>query len=82
MAVESTTEAEVPLPERKSALCSTSGTGIHLEQAIDTLRAAGLNISEELLTHLSPLGWEHIVLTGEYRWTSDSARRPGQRRDR
>ena len=22
----------------------------------------------ELLAHVSPLGWEHINLTGEYRW--------------
>ena len=22
----------------------------------------------ELLAHVSPLGWEHIHLTGEYRW--------------
>jgi TnpA family transposase len=54
---------------------------VYLEQAVATLRAAGLEIPEELLQHLSPLGWEHIVLTGEYRWTSDVARRPGQRRE-
>ncbi|ECU6447789.1 transposase, partial [Escherichia coli] len=22
----------------------------------------------DLLAHVSPLGWEHINLTGEYRW--------------
>jgi hypothetical protein len=54
---------------------------VYLEQAVATPRAAGLKIPEELLQHLSPLGWEHIVLTGEYRWTSDVARRPGQRRE-
>lgn len=46
-----------------------------------TLRADGLEIPDDLLQHLSPLAWEHIVLTGEYRWTSDVARRPGQRRE-
>ncbi|MGE4340979.1 MAG: Tn3 family transposase, partial [Pigmentiphaga sp.] len=25
-------------------------------------------LSADLLTHVSPLGWEHINLTGEYRW--------------
>jgi hypothetical protein len=24
----------------------------------------------DLLPHVSPLGWEHINLTGEYRWPS------------
>jgi hypothetical protein len=48
---------------------------------VAALRAAGFEVPEELLQHLSPLGWEHIVLTGEYRWTLDVARRPGQRRE-
>lgn len=26
------------------------------------------NIDTSLLPHVSPLGWEHITLTGEYRW--------------
>ncbi len=28
----------------------------------------GKNIDERLLPHLSPLGWEHINLTGDYIW--------------
>lgn len=28
----------------------------------------GLKINEQLLSHLSPLGWEHINLTGHYIW--------------
>ena len=36
----------------------------------------------ELLAHVSPLGWEHINLTGEYRWPgadpSGTAKRLGQ----
>ena len=35
----------------------------------------------ELLAHVSPLGWEHINLTGEYRWSgadpSGTAKRLG-----
>ena len=30
----------------------------------------------ELLAHVSPLGWEHINLTGEYRWPSADRRAP------
>jgi hypothetical protein len=26
----------------------------------------------DLLAHLSPLGWEHINLTGDYVWKPDS----------
>nr|WP_313933857.1 Tn3 family transposase [Citrobacter freundii] len=28
-------------------------------------------INEQLLSHLSPLGWEHINLTGDYIWKSN-----------
>jgi hypothetical protein len=30
----------------------------------------GKTLSPDLLAHVSPLGWEHINLTGEYRWTT------------
>jgi hypothetical protein len=32
------------------------------------LREAGQLVKDSLLTHLSPLGWEHINLTGDYVW--------------
>ena len=38
-----------------------------LDRAITTLRAVE-PIPGELLTHLSPLGWEHVNLTGDYVW--------------
>lgn len=41
---------------------------VYLEQAIQTLKAAGHPIDHTLLPHLSPLGWEHINLTGNYSW--------------
>jgi hypothetical protein len=25
-------------------------------------------LSPDMLAHVSPLGWEHINLTGDYRW--------------
>ncbi|MBS3025527.1 Tn3 family transposase, partial [Acidiphilium multivorum] len=31
-------------------------------------RRGGKLLSPDLLAHVSPLGWEHINLTGEYRW--------------
>ncbi len=40
----------------------------HLPAAVEELRSRGENIPDEVLGHLSPLGWEHITLTGTYRW--------------
>ncbi len=39
-----------------------------LGRAIRERKRAGLEIPENLLRHISPLGWEHIHLTGKYRW--------------
>ena len=36
--------------------------------AVARRQRAGLDCSAELLAHISPLGWAHILLTGEYRW--------------
>ena len=41
----------------------------YLNRAIVALRAAE-EVPDELLAHLSPLGWEHINLTGDYVWAS------------
>ena len=41
---------------------------VYLERAVRALRAAGKNIDDGMLRHLSPLGWEHINLTGDYVW--------------
>jgi Tn3 transposase DDE domain len=41
---------------------------LHLERAISTLLSLGKDIPEILLPHLSPLGWEHINLMGDYVW--------------
>ena len=54
---------------------------VYLERAVTTLRASGADVPDALLQHLSPLAWEHILLTGEYRWAPDPTRRPGQRRE-
>lgn len=41
---------------------------VYLERAVQSLKAHGQSIDDTLLTHLSPLGWEHINLTGDYAW--------------
>ena len=53
---------------------------VSLDLAVAGLRAQGVPIPEEHLAHLSPLGWAHITLTGEYRYGPEPGRRPGQRR--
>lgn len=39
---------------------------VHIENAINLLKNKGLQLNDQLLSHLSPLGWEHINLTGDY----------------
>lgn len=41
---------------------------VYLERAVQALRESGKTIDDEVLMHLSPLGWEHINLTGDYHW--------------
>lgn len=38
------------------------------EATDDPRMGRGVEITDEHLRHLSPLGWEHIALTGVYRW--------------
>lgn len=40
----------------------------HLGRAVTARTHDGLDCPPELLSHISPLGWAHILLTGEYRW--------------
>ncbi len=44
---------------------------VYIERAIQALRESGQEIDDTLLSHLSPLGWEHINLTGDYIWQQD-----------
>ncbi len=41
---------------------------VYLERAVQALRDSGKNVDEKLLPHMSPLGWEHVNLTGDYNW--------------
>ena len=49
----------------------------YLNRAINALRAVE-QVPEQLLAHLSPLGWEHVNLTGDYVTTTSG--RPRNRR--
>ncbi|OJW70043.1 MAG: hypothetical protein BGO68_03140 [Candidatus Amoebophilus sp. 36-38] len=42
---------------------------IYLEQAIQFLKDHSQVVDDNLLKHISPLGWEHINLTGDYLWS-------------
>lgn len=53
---------------------------VYLEKAVDYLQEQGMDIPEEHLQHLSPLGWEHINLTGDYVWNLKQATSFGQLR--
>ena len=41
----------------------------YLERAVAALRKVE-DVPDHLLAHLSPLGWEHVNLTGDYIWQS------------
>ncbi len=41
---------------------------IYIEKAVQHLRKDGWEITDKHLEHLTPLGWEHISLTGDYIW--------------
>ena len=43
----------------------------YLERALAAMRADGLHVDPELIARLSPLGWEHINLSGDYIWSDN-----------
>ncbi|HRF74657.1 MAG: Transposase, TnpA family [Candidatus Accumulibacter phosphatis] len=45
---------------------------VYLERAINALRGHDQPVDGALLQFLSPLGWEHINLTGDYLWRSSA----------
>jgi hypothetical protein len=40
----------------------------YIERAVQTSALNGQALDPELFKYLSPLGWEHINLTGDYQW--------------
>jgi len=45
---------------------------VYLERATNALRKNSEGIDAALFQYLSPLGWEHINLTGDYLWRSNA----------
>ena len=45
---------------------------VYLERAANALRDHDQTVDDALLQYLSPLGWEHINLTGDYLWCSSA----------
>ncbi len=54
---------------------------VYLSQIIQNLKKKGSKVDEALIKYLSPLGWEHINLTGNYNWHQNKVPEPGQFRD-
>jgi TnpA family transposase len=51
---------------------------VYLERAVQALTTHGYAVDESLLQHLSPLGWDHINLTGDYTWKPHRSIEKGQ----
>ena len=51
---------------------------VYLERAVNALKENGQKIEDGLLQHLSPLGWEHINLTGDYVWRTSKRVKKGK----
>ena len=51
----------------------------YLDRAAEHLRRRGQLADPGLLRHVSPLGWEHIALTGEFDWNSGAHQRTNAR---
>ena len=50
---------------------------VYLHRAVQHLRGTGVDVPDGLLTHVAPLGWEHVGFTGDYLWSEID--RPRQR---
>ena len=53
---------------------------VYLDRTVSTLASNGADIDPDLLRFLSPLGWEHINLTGDYTWPRANQVKPGKYR--
>ena len=51
----------------------------YIDKAVNHLRRERRLANPNLLRHVSPLGWKHIVLTGDYDWNSGAAERTNAR---
>jgi len=44
---------------------------VYLSRAVAELRSRSETLSDDLLAHIAPLGWEHISFNGDYVWPSE-----------
>ena len=51
---------------------------VDLKRAVHALQGRPATPDESLPRYLSPLGWEHINLTGDYVWRQNRPRSPGK----
>ncbi|CAG2150243.1 Tn3 family transposase ISAcsp1 [Cupriavidus campinensis] len=51
---------------------------VYLERAVQALVERGMPIDPSLFSYLSPLGWEHINLTGDYVWRQSQKLQDGK----
>ncbi|MDU2264657.1 MAG: Tn3 family transposase [Enterococcus faecalis] len=47
----------------------------HIEEIVHQQQSSKEPIPEEYLKHISPLGWQHIVITGDYIWKRNVTKR-------
>lgn len=50
---------------------------VYLQRAVAALGEHGIAIEDEFTAHLSPTGWEHVNLTGDYIWQAAGGPRKG-----
>ena len=53
---------------------------VYIENTISLPKKKGLHINDQLLSHLSLLGWEHIILTEDYIWKNNKKLAEGKYR--
>jgi hypothetical protein len=42
---------------------------IYLARAVGYMREQGIRLPDGLLSHVAPVKWDHIALTGDYLWS-------------
>ena len=65
----------IPCRLNYNIISTTLTDTTYLQSAISEL-----GISDDLAQHIAPLGWEHISLTGDYRWNVEEQPEIGQSR--
>ena len=75
------TESDLSMIRQRRGTANRIGFAMYLKRATQALRESGKLAKDAMLQYLSPLGWEHINLTGDYawrqnRWSDDGQFRP------